>query len=68
MSEAQADISNNAINSNGGDGINVTLNSSVQFGEDPGLFAAANSGTGNGGFGISCDFGAVLNDFGVFHR
>ncbi len=61
MSEAQADISNNAINSNGGDGINVTLNSSVQFGEDPGLFAAANSGTGNGGFGISCDFGAVLD-------
>jgi parallel beta-helix repeat protein len=61
MSGAQADISNNIINSNGGDGIFVTENSSVQLGEDPGLFAAANSGVGNGGFGISCDFGGALD-------
>jgi Right handed beta helix region len=60
MSGAQADISNNSINSNGGDGIFVTQDSAAQLGEDPGLFAAANSGTGNGGFGINCDFGGAL--------
>ncbi len=61
VSGAQADISNNAINSNGGDGINVTQNSAVQLGEDRGLFAPANSGAGNGGFGISCDLGGALD-------
>jgi hypothetical protein len=61
MSGAQADLSENSINNNGGDGINVTQNSSLQLGEDPGLFAAPNSGTGNGGFGIGCDFGGALD-------
>jgi hypothetical protein len=61
MSGAKADISNNAINSNDGDGIHVTENSTVQLGEDSGLFAPANSGTGNGGFGIRCEFGGALD-------
>jgi hypothetical protein len=61
MSGAQVDISNNSINGNSDDGINVIQNSSVQLGEDPGLFAPANSGTNNAGFGISCDFGGALN-------
>jgi hypothetical protein len=61
MSAAQGDIANNAINSNAGDGIHVTENSTAQLGEDPGLFAGANSGAGNGGFGISCDFGGALD-------
>ena len=61
MSGAQADISNNSINTKGADGIFVTQNSSVQLGEDAGLFTAANSGIGNVGFGISCDFGGALD-------
>ena len=39
----------------------VTQNSAVQLGEDPGLFAAANNGTNNAGFGISCDSGGALD-------
>lgn len=51
MIGAKADISNNAINSNDGDGIHVTENSTVQLGEDSGLFAPANSGTGKAALG-----------------
>ncbi len=61
MGSSQGDLSNNSIHNNGGDGIFVTQDSAVQLGEDPGLFAPANSGTNNGGFGISCDSGGALD-------
>jgi len=58
---SQADLSGNPINNNGGDGIFVTEDSSVQLGEDPGLFSSANLGFGNTGFGIRCNFGGALD-------
>ena len=58
---SQADLSGNPINNNGGDGIFVSENSSAQLGEDPGLFAGANFGFGNTGFGVRCNFGGALD-------
>lgn len=61
--DSQADLSANSIGNNFGNAVVVQENSQVQFGADTGtgLFEAANSGGGNGGVGVLCAHGGVLD-------
>lgn len=63
LRDSHADIAGNTTSGNGGDGIEVSENSTVQLGEDTGatIFESPNSGSGSGntGNGVKCTNGGL---------
>ena len=64
LRDSHADLARNQIFTNGGDGIEVAENATVQLREDSGasIFESANTTTSaNTGFGIKCSNGGVTD-------
>ncbi len=64
LRDSHADIASNTISGNGGDGIEVGENSTIQLGEDSGtsIYESANTTTStNTGFGIKCTNGGIAD-------
>jgi RHS repeat-associated protein len=66
LRESNAEVSGNSISANGADGILVSENSNLRLVESPegGIFIQANStvqGLLNGGFGLRCQTGSVVD-------